>query len=193
MNEFEVYKMYLALKLHFTTDFDIQKYSGKSKAKVSSYEKRKDKVFFQKLAKHNDPYGVILSNFLKDKNAWAGSIAYNEDSEKIYRQWIKTQSSLSYIFKNDLERLDPELKNNFIIPANEHPLILRLVASGSISIESFIIIISITGTFIGLTRKLNDDIVWNKYAEIYKKYLPFLTFDKEKFKKLLKSHFNLNN
>ena len=46
MDEFAVYKMYIALKLHFTTDnYDVIKRNGKIKASRQAFAKRKD--FFQ--------------------------------------------------------------------------------------------------------------------------------------------------
>ena len=43
MNEFEAYKHYLALKLHFSSDYDYFKYNGKTNATQQSFEKRKDR------------------------------------------------------------------------------------------------------------------------------------------------------
>ena len=51
MTGFEVYKMYLALKQHFTKDnYDYQKYNGKVSASEKSFEERRDRFFFKKLA-----------------------------------------------------------------------------------------------------------------------------------------------
>jgi len=48
---FEVYKMYLALKQHFTKDnYDYVKYRGKVTASEKSFEERRDRYFFKKLA-----------------------------------------------------------------------------------------------------------------------------------------------
>ena len=51
MTGFEVYKMYLALKQHFTKqDYDYFKYRGKVRANEKSFEQRRDRYFFKKLA-----------------------------------------------------------------------------------------------------------------------------------------------
>jgi len=51
MEAFEAYKIYHALKLHFTSDYDYTKYHGKAKVTVDSYLKRKDRPFFAKVAR----------------------------------------------------------------------------------------------------------------------------------------------
>jgi len=43
MTAFESYRVYSALKLHFTTDsYDYFKYNGKTKVTPENFEKRKD-------------------------------------------------------------------------------------------------------------------------------------------------------
>ena len=49
MEAYEAYKIYHALKLHFNSDYDYNKYHGKAKVTVDSYLKRKDKPFFAKV------------------------------------------------------------------------------------------------------------------------------------------------
>ena len=51
MTGFEVYKVYLALKQHFTKqEYDYFKYHGKVRANENSFEQRRDRYFFKKLA-----------------------------------------------------------------------------------------------------------------------------------------------
>ena len=49
---YEVYKLYLAIKLHFTTkSYDVVKYKGKVRVKPETFRKRKDMVSLKKLAR----------------------------------------------------------------------------------------------------------------------------------------------
>jgi hypothetical protein len=49
MSAFEVYKDYLALKNHFSNkNYDYFKYKGKVRTSIDSFNKRKDKIFFEK-------------------------------------------------------------------------------------------------------------------------------------------------
>ena len=67
MTPFEAFSMYIALKNHFTQKrFDYLKYNGKSRMTQKSFDKRKDKIFFQKLAKHEDVQGFLIANFIKN-------------------------------------------------------------------------------------------------------------------------------
>ena len=55
MTGFEVYKMYLALRMHFTKDhYDYVKYRGKVNASEKAFEQRRDRYFFKKLATKYD-------------------------------------------------------------------------------------------------------------------------------------------
>ena len=50
MDGYEVYKIYLSLKLHFSKDnYNFFTFNGKSRASLKSFENRKDKYFFKKL------------------------------------------------------------------------------------------------------------------------------------------------
>ena len=65
---FDAYKQYLSLKNHFTKEkYDYHKYCGKSRATVQSFYKRKDRFWFEKLARNKDDKEVIeffVSNFI---------------------------------------------------------------------------------------------------------------------------------
>ena len=51
MNGYEAYKLYLAIKLHFSTeDYDFIKHNGKVNCSLDSFTKRNDKYFFHRLS-----------------------------------------------------------------------------------------------------------------------------------------------
>ena len=63
MEPFEVYRYYLALRLHFTTDqYDVIKQKGHVRASKQSFFKRKDLNSINKVAKHYSDKEV--ANFL---------------------------------------------------------------------------------------------------------------------------------
>jgi hypothetical protein len=64
---FAIYMYYLALKRHFTTDYDFFKYNGKVKSSQQAFENRKDKFFFYKLSKRKDAKEFILANVIADR------------------------------------------------------------------------------------------------------------------------------
>jgi len=74
---FNAYKLYLAVKNHFTTSYDFFKYNGKVNAKEDSFLKRKDKFFFAKLQrkyKDNDLRDLFVSNFADGEDFWIGNV-----------------------------------------------------------------------------------------------------------------------
>jgi hypothetical protein len=67
MNGYSAYTLFLAMKQHFTTSsYDYYRFNGKVRASQGSFEKRKDKYFFEKLGKVQDPQQRVLANMLKD-------------------------------------------------------------------------------------------------------------------------------
>ena len=61
MTGYEVYKMYLALKQHFTNDkYDYRKYRGRVNASEKAFEERRDRYFFKKLATKYDSNTCLL-------------------------------------------------------------------------------------------------------------------------------------
>ena len=63
---FETYQTYLSMKSHFTNrKYDFFKYGGKSRATITSFNKRKDKYWFEKTSRKYSDQEVIdflLSN-----------------------------------------------------------------------------------------------------------------------------------
>jgi len=186
MTPFETYKEYLALKNHFTTSgYDYFKYNGKGSGSLQSFEKRKDKLFFEKLSKHPDPKGLMISNFSRSSKVWVRDLAYSEESQQIYLDWLKRSQSILYNLKLDLKHLDTDFNSNFIVPDNEHPNLLKLYLSDMISIESFCILVDITSCYTYWTKKLANDPLWDEIALYIRKYTPFIKYDKKKAKELL--------
>ena len=69
---FETYQSYLSMKNHFTNrKYDFFRYGGKSSATVTSFNKRKDKYWFEKTSrKYSDDEIVnfLLANFVTTDN-----------------------------------------------------------------------------------------------------------------------------
>ena len=57
---FSVFKTYLAIKLHFSSDtYDYFKYEGKVNCKLETFTKRNDRYFFHKLSTKYKPTEII--------------------------------------------------------------------------------------------------------------------------------------
>jgi hypothetical protein len=187
---YDVFKDYIALKNHFTTkSYDYFKYQGKSRSITpEKYNQRKDKVFFMKLAKHKDPKHFLVANFIEG-DTWIGSLAYNEQAQNTYTEWLKRTQSLTYIFKNEIEKLNDDCNSNFIVEDNQHPPALKLYLRKEISIETLVILIDVVRCFSHWQKQLSDDIVWKELSHKLVKYKPFLQYDRANCKKILLDHF----
>jgi hypothetical protein len=190
MTPFEVFSSYLALKQHFTTkSYDVFKYNWKTRAKFDTFNKRKDKIFFEKIAKHDNPKNFLLSNFIINDKPWVKDIAYSETSKKIYENWNKTQQSLTYIFLTDLSQFDENFNSNFQVVENQHPKLLILYMSHKISFETLTIMCELVGCLNVWDKKMKGDPVWESISLKIRKYAPFLNYDKNKYKNMILEKF----
>ena len=142
-----------------------------------------------KLAKHQDPKNFLVANFVESDNAWIGDLAYNEDAQKNYINWSKRQQSLSYIFTNDVEKLDDKFDFNFIVENGQHPPAMKLYLRKQITIETLIILIDLVRCFSHWQKNMGEDIVWKELSHKLTKYKPFLQYDRAKMKNILLARF----
>lgn len=191
MSAFECYKEYLAIKQHFTKpNYDYFKYNGKVKVNVDSFNGRKDKLFFQKLAKHPDVHNFLVANLSENEKLWIKDLAYSEDAEKRYKEWLKRKQSLSYSFKNDLNHLTTKFDDNFVITSKDpHPYLLKLYLGKFVSLETVCILLDLTGAKKHWDKKMQYDLVYDSVKIKIEKYTPFVQYDKEKIKKIVVDFF----
>jgi len=185
MSPFQVYKTYSALKLHFTSDYNYFQYNGQTRLKQESFEKRNDKIFFAKIAKHSDPLNFLMVNILANPKTWIKTLAYDKEAETKYADWLKRKQSMSYMFKQDLQKLKPDFNSNLTLEANSHPNIVVQYLSGDIMFETLCIICAITGCMKRWDKKMIDDPVWDDLSRKIKKYMPFMSIDTDKYKKII--------
>ena len=191
MMPFDAYKQYLSLKNHFTKEkYDYHKYCGKSRATVQSFYKRKDRFWFEKIARNKNDKEVIeffVSNFITctdPSKLWIGEMV--REGEGRYTSWKKRTQSLAYVFKEEMQKIlsGTDLDSAFII-SNGHPLVLKKYLRGEVSIETLVICDKILGYRTDYDKKLTDP-VWETVSLRMKKYSPFLNIDVFRYKKILK-------
>ena len=195
MSPFETYQHYLSLKNHFTNPkYDFFKYGAKTRASVTSFNKRKDKYWFEKTSrKYSDKEVVdfLVSNFTatdNPQNLWIGEII--NSGERNYTDWMKRQQSLTYLFKEQSNELlsENELESLFNCTKG-HPPILKKFLSGNVSLETLTIFDKVFHFSKNFDKKLTDP-VWETVSLKLKKYSPFLNIDMFHYKKILRSIIN---
>lgn len=192
MNAYEVYKMYVALKLHFTSEsYDYFKFNGKVKTTESKFNVRKDRYFFQKLCNKYDRDMVrdyFVSNFVYDVNSWVGSIT-RDRGEKIYSEWKRKQDSISYIITNEIDYLLDQVEDFdslFDCKQNQHPIILKKHLSKKVSLETLIVLDDILKFTNRFDKQISEKLLWPKIKMSMIKYKPFMKCDYKKFKSVLR-------
>ena len=194
MNGFEVYKIYLAIKLHFTSknqSYDFHKHNGRTTARLETFTKRRDRYFFHKLSKSYSDKSIVdyfLSNFVSNTNIWVGDII-GKTGDETYKQWSKKLEALHYYYEQDIDYIiermitkDIKFNDLFLSVNGQHPTIVKMFLSKKINFETLIILDDI----LKFTKKLNKDItekvLWPKLFDRMKRYKPFLSYNITKYK-----------
>ena len=192
---FETYQTYLSMKSHFTNrKYDFFKYGGKSRATMSSFNKRKDKYWFEKTSrKYSDKeiLNFLLANFVTTdtpQNLWIGEII--NSGERTYAEWMRRKQSLTYIFREQSEKLLSETDLEKLFSCSKgHPLVLKRYLGGEISLETLMILEKVFSFRKNFDKKLTDP-VWETVSLKIKKYTPFLNINVFPYKKILRELIN---
>jgi hypothetical protein len=181
----ESLQLYLALKAHFCSSYDAVKYNFKLK-RQPNLNKRSDKHYLIKLARHSDPKGLVISNLIIDPKMWVGHF-FETNGQKNYINWRRFQDGRSYWFTEEIQQFQ---KDSFVIRGNEHPHILRLYLGKKICLDTMIM----SENCIHFSDKWNlsslkDDLVWQQVHFLMTKYSRLISYDREKIFKVLEEKY----
>lgn len=195
------FKLYHSIRLHFSSNYDFFKYRGKTR-KFGNLDQKRGKNFIFRLEKK---YGNEFANFLvcmftfHSKENWRLDQFIGVENEKIYEQWKSKMTSLPYYFEQDLNFLkdlnvpfNDMFKCSVIrngVKSKSHPLILKHYIKEDVSLETLIVIDIVLGYFEHWDKIMKDDFMWKDLHFKIKKYKPFLTISKERYKEILKKVF----
>lgn len=199
MNSYEAYTLYLAIKLHFTSDsYDFYKHNAKVNSSFNTFLKRNDRFFFHKLAtKYNkeEMLDYFVCNFFHNSKTWIGNLI-RADGETIYTKWKKYNQSFTYNFRNDCLLVRNIIDGDrisfddvFHISNGQHPRLLRLLLSEQISIQTFIILDKILSFIKNWDKQIAETIIWPEKSFKINKLKPFVNFNLTKCKFIMKEVF----
>jgi len=179
------------MKNHFTKEsYDYVKYGGRSRASVASFNKRRDRYFFERMSRKKDDDEIIqyfIANFISSEDpgkVWIGEIIQNGETN--FKEWQKRKQSLSYLFGNEVETIfTRDNFDSYFHTQGQHPKILKAYLRKEISIETLIILDRILGFVKQFDKKL-DDPIWSTVSLKIKKYGAFLNIDVLRYRKILK-------
>jgi len=174
MEPFDVYKIYLALKLHFTTDsYDITKHKFAAKGRKDTFLKRKDLIVIRKLAKdfsRQEIIDMLVANFVSG-DRWGG--VFDAQAFDTYKQWQAKQEKIAYQFEQDLYAIQLRMEKDNIEDSTQgdHPLILKMLLGNLITLETVVII----NRNLNFCNEYKEDLVLSDFVRLIEKYAPFIS------------------
>jgi len=193
IDPFDSYKLYNALKLHFDTDtYDAVKYNFHTTINHNSFFKRRDKYFFAKLAKtySKDLKEFYISQFINDIK-YVGDMM-DSTARKLYLEYKRIHESIHRVFEQDINTL---VDNNFddLMKSknNQTPLVIQKWMEEDITLETVVILNSLTGFVPKEGKKITETILWPDVSRKIIKYSPFVNFKREKCLNILKKGFTM--
>jgi hypothetical protein len=181
MTAFEVYKLYAALRLHFTDPkYDITVTKGRIGNLRASFEKRKDTKYMYDLActyKRSEIIEILVANFVSGNetaNIYTGNFLDN------YKNYLTRRKRMLYTLDTDLDNILFRMEKEGSKSAMEgtHPLIFRMYMGGDIQIETLVIMEKLYP----YVEDYANDFVLEHICLLVKKYRPFVRFDKDNVK-----------
>ena len=191
MNGYDLYGLYQAIKLHFTSEqYNFFQYDGKTRISIDAFQKRRDKFLFHRLArKYRDEEMVpfLVSNFVHSDDNWTKSLL-EEEAEETYRNWRRTTDSMTKVYVEDLQKIATKDNFNdlFKIEEGQFPKLLMLFMQNEVTIETMVILNNIFNFIQIWDKKISDDIIYPKISRKVRKYGAFLNVNVDKYKKLTK-------
>jgi len=187
MTGFDAYATYQALKLHFTSDsYDYFKYNKKTRCSVDTFDKRRDKYMFHKLAKkYPTPEEVeyfLAASFFMVPKLWVGTL-FTEEAVTSYMERKKIKESFEYSVREDLynhqiQSLD-DLRLEMQVQDGNYPTLLLGVMQHRLQPETLIAVDLLTNCLDAWSNKLSDTIIYPSLKLRLRRYTPFLHVDRK--------------
>lgn len=196
---FDVFKTYLAIKLHFTTDnYDYFDYGGKVNCKLDTFTKRNDRYFFHKLSKQYDKYDIVdffVANFLDNDKKWVGNLL-EKDGKTIYLNYRKYSDSVNYHFRGDCTNINADfVSHSFSFDdglsavRGQHPRLLKLLLSKKVNFQTMVILNYHLNFIKQWDKQITEKFVWPNLSKRLKKHRKFIKFNETETKLTLKDVF----
>ena len=199
MTSYDAYRLYLAVKLHFTTpNYDFFRHNAKVNSSLNSFLKRNDRFFFHKLTtkyKQEELLDYFVCNFFHNSKTWVGTLV-RADGDTVYNKFKKYKESFSYNFRNDcvlirniIDGDNIRFDDVFSVVSGQHPRMLRLLLSGKISIQSLIIFDKILSFVNRWDKEIKETVIWPEKSFKIAKLRPFVNVNLTKCKFIMKEVF----
>jgi hypothetical protein len=191
MDGLQAFKYYTAVKLHFTTEkFDVFVNKGKINCSRAAFERRNDRILFEKLADKFSTDRELIQFFVANFAYGNTGVVYSQDSDEYFTLWMKRKESISRVFETDLHKIVTHLELNKLSGADlfsidDVPELLKLYLSNEITVETMCIIET-------LDPYLDDwqpyVMLWGDTFRLIQKLKRFVPFKQDKVELLYTNH-----
>lgn len=184
MDGYKAWKLYMAVKLHFTTQkYNVFNTHGHVKGARDTFYGRNDKYIFERLARkfqtERDLIQYFVANFAYDN----GEVVYEQaEGDTNLLEWNKRKQSISQVFENDLHNIVLHLEKNGLTEKDLYegsgiPELFKLFLGKYVKIETMVILDNYAN-YLQDNSKINL-LLGEEYLRI-DKCKGFVKFDKEK-------------
>ena len=181
MDEFDAYKMFVAIRNHFTTSsYDYFKYRGKTNVTYQSFIKRRDRFMFAKLARLPSAKLRVAASFLEGCQ-WINEIVGTQGYDALIKHQ-KYIESYSYHFREQLKCFDQPIGKLVQTNNGQPPLLAALYFQKKIDIETLIIIDGFVDFVTQWSREYSADPLMEKLITDIANFRGFFTYDRNKIK-----------
>lgn len=202
---YEAWYTYQGLYAHFRSvdrSYDYFKYNGKLKfSGIESMEKSflkhenngsfsMQRKIFQDLGNRFTNKEALIFFYLSQ---FTNSIMYPSHFDTdIYDEYVERMNNFYLYLEQDVDRIkrytdkyDMFFNDLFNVDGINHPVIMKLSLSKTISLETFVVLNKMLGFIPNIDKALNDPI-WQDHSFLAKNYEPFVKIDEEKSRKIIK-------
>lgn len=164
MDGYQTYQIYQSLKLHFTSDYDAVKYNYRTAVKRDTFERRRDRYFFEKLSRKFNKDKLIhyfTSNLISNSGVWVGDM-----TDEIYNEYVARYDKLTYMLSQDMNLMsDKGYSFDQLCTTSDdnssNPL-LDALRAGEIQLESVVLVDIMVNFLSRLKSDLSDPLGINK-------------------------------
>jgi hypothetical protein len=171
IDAYDVYLMYLGLKLHFSKpNYNYFKYGGKTRASKDAFLKRRDRYFFGKIGRNYTKEEInylFIANLVHDSNMWIGAF-FDTEAQERYMDFRKKMESIQYTFKENAEVVVKHIKkhnlkfDDLFKRKGNNVEIVNLLNWKHIDLIFFVILDKMLGFCPHLDGDLQNDLWWEK-------------------------------
>lgn len=181
----------MAVKLHFTTSkYNVFNNRGHVKGARDTFYARNDRFIFERLARKFPTERELIQYFVANFAYGNPEVVYEPGmGDANFVTWNKRKQSISQIFEDDLHKILLHLEKEGLTENQLYektggnvPELFKLYVGGYITIETMVILNSLTDYLSAMKDQLN--LLWSEECRIIEKCSGFIKFDKDRLTKV---------